>query len=120
MEKRHSILQDLYSGFVLIGPLLEFCCDHIRENRKQAKEIVKARPEGPSRTAIDCYALKPTNDQLAELKQLRAEMPEVNSNIKQLIEEDLPRTNQLMIEAGDPFLSISGQFASRGQRRRQE
>jgi hypothetical protein len=71
-------------------------------------------------TAIDNYALKPTDDQLTELKQLRAEMPEVNSKITQLMEEDLPRTNQLISGAGVPFLSISGQSAGRGQRRRQE
>jgi hypothetical protein len=71
-------------------------------------------------TAIDGYALKPTADQLAELKQLRAEMPEVNAKIKQLIEEDLPKTNQLISGAGVPFLAISEQSAGAAQRRRRE
>ena len=71
-------------------------------------------------TAIDGYALKPTADQLAELKQLRAEMPEVNAKIKQLIEEDLPKTNQLISGAGVPFLSISEQSEGAAQRRRRE
>jgi hypothetical protein len=54
------------------------------------------------------------------LKQLRAEMPEVNAKIKQLIAEDLPTANKAISEAGAPFLSISDQTARPAQRRRQE
>ena len=56
-------------------------------------------------TAIDGYALKPTDNQLAELKELRAEMPGMNAKIKQLIDEDLPLANKAIDEAGVPFLS---------------
>ena len=50
--------------------------------------------------------------------KLRAEMPEVNSKIKQFVDEDLPKTNQLIRDAGVPFLCGSEQSPDAAQRRR--
>jgi photosystem II stability/assembly factor-like uncharacterized protein len=57
-------------------------------------------------TTVDEYALRPANDQVAELKKLQAELPGVNVKIKQLIDEDLPAANKAIDAAGMPFLSI--------------
>jgi photosystem II stability/assembly factor-like uncharacterized protein len=63
-------------------------------------------------TAVDGYALKPTDEQLTELKELQAELPAVNDKIKQLIEEDLPATNKAISASGMPYLSLSAQPAA--------
>ncbi len=68
--------------------------------------------------AVDGYALKPTGDQLAELKQLQAELPGVNAKIRQVIDVDLPVANKAIDAAGIPALSITGQPAGAAQRRR--
>jgi photosystem II stability/assembly factor-like uncharacterized protein len=68
--------------------------------------------------AVDGYALKPTADQLAELKQLQAELPGVNAKIRQVIDVDLPAANKAIDAAGIPALSITGQTAGPAQRRR--
>jgi hypothetical protein len=69
-------------------------------------------------TAIDSYAFKPTDDQLAELTQLRAEMPQVNARISQIVAEDLPAFNKAINASGVPILSIAEE-APQPQRRRQ-
>jgi len=59
--------------------------------------------------AIDGYAFPPTGEQLAEIPRLRLEMTDTDAKIKQLIDEDLPRLNKLMNDAGVPHMSVADQ-----------
>jgi hypothetical protein len=59
--------------------------------------------------AVDGYALAPTPDQLAQIKQLRAEMASIDPKMKQLVAEELPKLNKLMNDAGVPHITIEGE-----------
>ena len=56
-------------------------------------------------TAVDGYALRPTEDQINQLKDLKAELPGVNARIKELIEKDLPAANKQIDASGVQVLS---------------
>jgi hypothetical protein len=62
--------------------------------------------------AIDGYAFPPTAAQLAEIPRLRQEMVDVDGKIKQLIDEDLPKLNKSMNDAGVPHLFVAAQAQS--------
>jgi hypothetical protein len=57
--------------------------------------------------AIDGYAFPATSGQLAEIPRLRREMADVGGKIRQLIDEDLPKLNKSMNDAGVPHLSVA-------------
>ncbi len=57
--------------------------------------------------AIDAYAPAPTADQLAQVKQLRTEMTDVNAKMKQIVADDLPKLNKLMNDAGVPHVTLA-------------
>lgn len=63
--------------------------------------------------AIDGYAFPPTSGQLAEIPRLRSEMADVDGKIRQLIDEDLPRLNKSMNDAGVPHLSVATRLQGR-------
>jgi|HubBroStandDraft_1064217.scaffolds.fasta_scaffold75645_2 hypothetical protein len=44
---------------------------------------------------------------LAEIPRLRREMADVGGKIRQLIDEDLPKLNKSMNDAGVPHLSVA-------------
>jgi hypothetical protein len=63
--------------------------------------------------AIDGYAFPPTSVQLAEIPRLHGEMMDVGGKIKQLIDEDLPKLNKSMNDAGVPHLTVTARAQDR-------
>ena len=55
--------------------------------------------------SIDAYSAAPTARQMGDIDQASTELQEGLASVKKLSEEDLPRLNKMMAEAGVPYVS---------------
>ena len=56
--------------------------------------------------AIDSYSGPPTARQVADVDVLSAELEPALAVVKKLTDEDLPRLNKLMADAGVPYVAL--------------
>ena len=55
--------------------------------------------------AIDSYSGPPTARQLTDVDELSTELEPALAAVKKLTDEDLPRLNKMMADAGVPYVS---------------
>jgi len=69
--------------------------------------------------AIDGYSGAPTDRQLADIDQASAELEPALAVVKKLTDEDLPRLNKMMADAGVPYVTAdTAPAAPQGRRGR--
>jgi hypothetical protein len=69
--------------------------------------------------AIDSYSGAPTERQLADIDQASVELEPALAVVKKLTEEDLPRLNKMMADAGVPYVTAdTAPAAPQGRRGR--
>jgi photosystem II stability/assembly factor-like uncharacterized protein len=67
--------------------------------------------------SIDSYSAAPTARQISDIEQVSADLQPALAAVKQLVDEDLPRLNKLMAEAGVPYVTVDAGPAPGGGRR---
>ena len=69
--------------------------------------------------AIDSYSGPPTTRQIADVDELTKELEPALAAVKKLTDEDLPRLNKVMADAGVPYVTAdAGPVAPQGRRGR--
>jgi hypothetical protein len=67
--------------------------------------------------AIDSYSGPPTARQLADADELESELQPALAAVKKLTDDDLPRLNKMMADAGVPYVSADPAPAAPQDRR---
>jgi hypothetical protein len=58
--------------------------------------------------SLDSYSGSPTARQLEDIRQASEELEPALATVKKLVNEDLPRLNKMMADAGIPYVSGPG------------